>query len=212
VKFVAKADYTLGIKDAVKRPEVHPNGTTIYIDVEPKLKAIFVHRTLSHVEIEAAKAQILNNGGPYAFGSVPGRDEGNINVQDAMLEGYTSTAHTGYDVYQNLTVFDTADPGMCPPAERTLVEQFMLSHYDLGNLYVRVDDYNLVPPWPTYPVEGDVNVEGVVAYARAGGFAQATLDFEINSANRGELVEALELAVAEEAKERADKEALSAKV
>lgn len=212
MKFVAKSTYTLGIKDATRRPEVSQSGVTTYVEVEPKLKATFIHRTLSHGEIEAAKAQILNNGGPYAFGSVPGRDEGNINIQDAAQEGYASTAHTGYDVYQNLACFDTNDPQQCPPEARAEVEQFLLNHYDHGNVFVRVDDWNLTPPWPTYPVSGLVNVEAVVEHARQAGSLADAIAFESSSAGRPELLVALQKADYEASVEREADAALSAQV
>lgn len=212
MKFVAKAQYTLGIKQAVMRPEVSQNGVTSYRAVEPAVKAVFTQRTLSHSEIEAAKAQILNNGGPYAFGSIPGRDEGNINVQDAAQEGYASTAHTGYDAYQSLTTFDTADPRQCSPENRAEVEEFMLGHYDCGNLYVRVDDYNLTPPWPTYPVQGEVNIEALINFAKAGGLIDVAYAFEQAVAQREDVLAALEEAAGELAAQREEEAGLTARV
>lgn len=212
MKFIAKCDYTLGIKKAVMRPEVSQNGVTTYVPVEPAVKAVFTSKTLSHAEIESARAQFLNNGGPYAFGSIPGRDEGNINVQDAVQEGYTSTAHQGYDVYQNLKTFDTADAQQCPPESRSEVEQFMLAHYDLGNFFVRVDDFALAPPWPTYPVEGDVNVDALVAFAKAGGMVDATLVFEEAVGQREDVIAAFREASMELAAQREEEAGLTARV
>ena len=68
MKFIAKCDYTLGIKKPVMKPEVSQNGVTSYRVEVPAVRAVFEQRTLSHAEIESARAQILNNGGPYAFG------------------------------------------------------------------------------------------------------------------------------------------------
>ncbi len=212
MKFIAKCDYTLGIKKPVMKPEVSQNGVTSYRVEVPAVRAVFEQRTLSHAEIESARAQILNNGGPYAFGSIPGRDEGNINVQDAMQEGYTSTAHQGYDVYQNLKTFDTADPRQCRPEDREEVEQFMLNHYDLGNMFVRVDDYALTPPWPTYPVDGPVNVEALLNFAKAGGLVDVVLTFEAAASQREEVLDAFEVASKELAAQREEEAGLTARV
>lgn len=213
MKFVSKfSPYTLGVIQGTQRAEVMSNGVTRYVENTPAFKARFTLKTLNHVEIEAARAQILNNGGPYAFGSIPGRDEGNINIDDAREEGYSSTAHAGYDAYQCLTTFDTEDPAQCPEVFREDVEQFMLSHYELGQAFVRVDDYNLSPPWPTYPTGSEVNVEGVVKFAVMGGFLHAALIYERSTLGRSDLIAGYEEAQAAEQLAKAEEAGLTATV
>lgn len=213
MKFVSRhPNYNLTILDQTQKAEVSPGGATRYVPNDPGFTASFDVRTLSIAEITAAKDQILINGGRYAFGSIPGSDEGNINIQDAADLGYSSTAHTGYDVYQNLSLFDTSDPSQCPPDLRELVEDFMLNHYELGFAFVRVDDYNLTPPWPTYPTKGDVNVEAVVAFAVQGGLVSAALSFEEATGQRPDMLVALQLAADAEQVKRDEEAGLTARV
>ena len=48
MKFIAKCDYTLGIKKPVMKPEVSQNGVTSYRVEVPAVRAVFEQRTLSH--------------------------------------------------------------------------------------------------------------------------------------------------------------------
>lgn len=213
MKFVSRhPSYVLTILDATQKAETTPSGVTRYVPGEPGYEAKWMQRTLSVAEIEAAKGQILTNGGRYAFGSSPGRDEGNINIQDAADLGYSSTAHTGYDVYQNLSTFDTNDPMQCPPDLKDMVEEFLMEHYELGYAYVRVDDYNLTPPWPTYPAKGDVNVDAVVAFAKQGGLVSAALSYEEAVSQRPDLLAGLQAAADEEQLRRDEEAGLTARV
>jgi hypothetical protein len=143
---------------------------------------------------------------------MPGVEEGNINVQDALEEGYTTTAHEAYDPYLNMALFDSNNPAQCPPERKEAVEAFLLGHYELGRSFVRVDNYNLTPPWPTYPVEGDVDVEKFMRFVKAGGFAAAALQYEEEASNRPEIVEALRAQVTAELVQAEEDAGLSAKV
>lgn len=199
MKFVSKhPQYVLTIIDATEKAVVLTGGQTRYERDNPGFSANFTVRTLSEAEIKAASDQFYMGIGPDAFGSVPGRDAGNINIQDAAEEGYSSTAHEGFDVYQRLSTFDTSDPTQCPPQLRDEVEAFMVDHYEVGLAFCRVDDYNLTPPWPTYPTGDNPNVEGVVQFAKLGGFVNAAIVYERATRNHPNLVALLEEAQEEE--------------
>jgi hypothetical protein len=195
-----------------QRAEVDSQGVTRYVQSDPGFLAQWEVKTLSDADITAAKEQILMRGGRYAFGSIPGSDEGNINIQDAVDLGYSSTAHDSFDVYQRLSLFDTEDPAQCPPQYREMTEEFLCGHYELGLDYVRVDNYNLTPPWPTYPIEGDVDVKKLVEFAVTGGLVGPALAFEMASAKRQDLIEALTVIANADLARKQEDAALSATV
>lgn len=207
------SNYNINVRPGTQRAVTHPSGVTEFMPNGDLFSCQFVMRTLTTKEITAAQEQLL--GGPlgrFAFGSIPGRDEGNINILDAMDLGYASTAHEGYEPWQNLSTFDTADPTMCPAQDRDEVEAYLLASNEYGRAYVRVDNYNLTPPWPTYPVTGAVDIDSIVKFASVGGLLEAALTFEETASNRDELIEALRAALVV-AKAEADEQAgLTARV
>jgi hypothetical protein len=196
MKFVSTSGgYVININPGTQRAITHPSGVTEFMPNGDLFSAHFKLQTLSMAEITAAQEQFL--GGPlgrFAFGSVPAREEGTINILDAMDEGYTSTAHDGYEPWQNLSTFDTKDPRQCPPELREEVEAYLLASNEYGRAYVRVDNYNLTPPWPTYPVTGVVDIDSIVKFAKVGGLLDAAIVYEENSGNREDLLEALNAA------------------
>lgn len=213
MKFVSRhANYKIQVVADTTRAEILQGGSTRYVPDNRGFDAQFVVRTLSVREIEAAKNQFLQKLGPDAFGSTPVPMAGNMNVADAVDLGYSSTAHTSYDVYQSLSSFDSADPAQCPPELREFTEQFLSEHYENGFAFCRVDNYNITPPWPTYPVEGPVNVEAVVRFAKAGGLVSEALIFESEGPQRADLMEALNKASHDEAAERDQEAGLTARV
>lgn len=216
MKFVStSAHYRMSISGGGQRAITHGSGITEFIpnSEDPPVIAQFEVKTLSSAEITAAQEQLL--GGPlgrHVFGSVPGRDEGNINILDAMDEGYASTAHDGFEPWQNLSTFDTANPQQCKPQHREEVEAYLLNHYELGRAYVRVDNYNLSLPWPTYPVKGAVDTDSIVKFAKVGGLLETALVYEENTAARPELIEALREALVVAQAEAEEQAGLSARV
>lgn len=214
MKFVSKhANHSISIDGGTSKAVVHPSGVTEFISNGDVYEANFKPSILTLAEIDAAKEQFIDGPlGRFAFGSMPGVEEGNINIQDAMEEGYTTTAHESYDPYLHMALFDTANPAQCPPHRREEVEAFLLGHYELGRSYVRVDNYNLTPPWPTYPIEGDVDVEKFMRFVKAGGLAAVALQYEEAAANREELVEALRAQVTVELEQAQEDAGLSARV
>jgi len=213
VKFVSRhANYKIQVVADTTKAEVLQGGSTRYVPDNRGFDAVFTVRTLSINEIEAAKNQFLQAIGPDAFGSTPVPMAGNMSVADAVDLGYSSTAHEAYDVYQSLSSFDTSDPAQCPPELREFTEQFLSEHYENGFAFCRVDNYALSAPWPTYPVEGPVNVEAVVAFAKAGGFIPAAIVFEQAVGQREDLLVALDQAARDEAVAKDEAAGLTARV
>lgn len=221
MKFVSRyARHAITYNGGSKQAIQNPSGTTEFIDRGDFLQVQFDLRTLTPLEIDAAKEQLFNVGttpgveGQHhqAFGSMPSRDEGLINVEEALAAGYADLNYEPYDVYQNLGSYDTAEPTQCPPEHREGIEAFLLGHNEFGTSFVRVDDYKLTPPWPRYPMGGAVDVESVVRFAVAGGFVENTLAYERATLAREELVTALEVALQEEIESEREKQALTARV
>jgi hypothetical protein len=213
MKFVSRHPQgVVTIIDATEKAEVLQGGQTRYVPDQREFAAQFVVRTLSEAEIKAAQDQFYMGLGPDAFGSVPGRDAGNINIQDAAEEGYASTAHEGFDIYQRLSTFDTEDPTQCPPQYREAAEEILSNHYANGFDWCRVDNYNLSPPWPTYPTGDNPNVEGVVQFAKLGGFVNAAIVYERATRNHPNLIALLEEAQEEERVAQAQEAGLTATV
>lgn len=215
MKFVSvHPGYRITVSSGTQRAVVHPSGVTEFMPNDDTFTAEFKLKTLSVAEIAAATEQLLSGPqGRFAFGSTPGRDEGNINILDAMDEGYTSTAHDGYDPYQNLSTFDTKDEAQCPAKWREPTEAYLLGHYEKERAYVRVDDYNITPPWPTYPQSGKVNSADLLRFAKAGGFLEVALEFELSQDDqRDGLISDLRAAVEEKRAAEEQEAALSAKV
>lgn len=214
MKFVSvHPGYKNTVQSGTQRAVTHPSGVTEFYPNDDSFTAEFKVKTLSIREITAATEQLL--GGPqgrFVFGSHPSRDEGNISPEAAIEMGYTGTAHDGFDPYQQLSTFDTADPMQCPERWREQTEEYLCNHYERERAYVRVDDYNLTPPWPTYPVAGKVDVEALVRFASAGGLLEAALEFELGQSQRAPLVAALEKAVGVLVAKQTEEAALTAKV
>lgn len=214
MKFVSvHPGYKITVQSGTQRAVTHPSGVTEFYPNDDAFTAEFKVQALSVREITAATEQLL--GGPrgrYVFGSHPSRDEGNISPEAAIEMGYTGTAHDGYDPYQQLSSFDTRDEAQCPERWREQTEEFLVNHYERERAYVRVDDYNLTPPWPTFPVAGKVEVAPLVRFAGQAGLLEAALEFELGQSNRAPLVAALETAIAELHAKQEEEAALTARV
>jgi hypothetical protein len=101
---------------------------------------------------------------------------------------------------------------MCPPDLKEKVEDWLLNHYELGRDYVRVDNYNIAPPWPTYPIAGEYKVADVLTFAKVGGLVNAALVYEKAAGGRQDLIVALEQAADEQTKRELEQADLTATV
>lgn len=213
MKFVSRhTGHAITFNSGTTRAVVNTSGATSFIDNGDFLNLKFEQRTLSLAEIEAAKDQLFTgNKDGQAFGSQPSRDEGLINIDEALAAGYADLNYEAYDVYQNLGVFDTEDPRTCPPHLKGEVEEFLLSNPEYGRAFVRVDNYNLTPPWPTYP-RGVCNVPDVVRFAQVGGMLVDALAYERAGEQRPELLAAYEAALELEQAKAQEDAGLSARV
>lgn len=214
MKFASRhAGHAITFNSGTTRAIVSPGGATSFIENGDFFNVKFEEARFSAAEIEAAKEQLFSGAKEgNAFGSTPSRDEGLISVDEAVAAGYAHLNYDGYDVYQNLGSFDTEDPRVCPPQIKDEVEQFLLGHQEYGVVFVRVDNYNLTPPWPTYPLGPEVNIANVVRFAQAGGFLVEALTYEVNVGQRLELIEAYKVALAKEQAEAEEDAGLSARV
>lgn len=221
MKFVSRyAAPNITVESGTQRAITTPSGATVFRDNQDTIEAKFTLKPLDLAEIAAAKEQLYVNdvpgrNGNSAFGSMPLRDEGLISVEEGVAAGYSSLAYQAYDVYQNLSSFDTEDPTQCRPENRETVEAFLLGHYEFGRTYVRVDNWNLTPPWPTYPMADELDEKsavGVAYFARKGGMLPESLAYERSEKRRANLLAALEAAEAEDKSERELHDGLSAKV
>lgn len=171
----------------------------------PHFYAQFKTGGLDIDEQAAAIEQFTAINPEHPFGAHPKMTEDVINAQEAMMEGEAHNGHEAFLPYQRLGVFDTANPSQCPPALREDAEAALLGAGEFGVDLVRIDNYNLVPPWPSYPTAANANAEKLVAFAKQGGmeFAQV-LRYELATLARPSLVKAFAEAEAEQSRERAE--------
>lgn len=214
MKFVSRyVAPVITVNSGTQRAIILEGGATQFRDNGDMFNVQFEILTLTAAEIDAAKKQLFAGalGEKPAFGSTPSRDEGILNVDEGAAMGYADLNYEGYDIYQNLSLYDTNDPRMCPPQKRAEVEEFLLGHYEFGHSYVRVDNYDLTPPWPTYP-KGVCAYADVARFAQVGGLLNEALAYEQASEQRPELLELYaEMLKVEVAKSEEDA-ALSARV
>lgn len=214
MRFIAASEgNTMVIDGGTVSTITHRSGVTEFVNNGDYFDVTFQHKTLSVRDIAAAKEQLM--GGPmgrFAFGSHPGIEEGNINIDDARLMGYNTTTHDAYDPYMRLGIIDTEDPRQVPPERKEEVEQILLNHEQCGLAYVRVDDFKLAPPWPTYPSTGEVKVDAVVKFATAAGLLEAAHEYELVVGKREDLVAAYEAALKVERSKREEDAGLTARV
>lgn len=217
MKFVSRhGGHSISVDGGASRPVLSREGVTTWIESAPILQADFKVRVLTPTEIDAAKEQMFLHAkdGNNVFGAVPSSEPGLLGVEEGVAAGYGHLNYEGYDPYQGLGSFDTEDPLQCPPDRRHEVEQFLLSCNEFNQSFVRVDNWNLTPPWPTYPT-GDINAETIaslVRFAKAGGLLVPAINYEKSGPSRPELVAAFEAALAEEQKEAIITDGLSATV
>lgn len=214
MKFVSRhGNHKIGIIPQTQSPIVNPSGSTVFVPNQDGFEAVFEIKTLTATEIDAAKTQIFANATDgQAFGSIPKTDSGLLDVQEGIAAGYNRLNYDGYDVYQNLSTFDTSDPLQCPQAQRELIEQYLLNCGEFGRSYVRVDNWNLQPPWPTYPMGDTVNVVHVVKFAQAGGMLNEALAYERAELQREDLIVGYEAALRAEQAVAEEDAGLTAKV
>lgn len=214
MRFIAASEGNTIIVDGGTMSTItHRSGVTEFVNNGDYFDVTFQHKTLSVRDIAAAKEQLM--GGPmgrFAFGSHPGIEEGNINIDDARLMGYNTTTHDAYDPYMRLGIIDTDDPKQVPPERKEEVENLLLSHEQLGLAYVRVDDFKIAPPWPTYPSTGEIKVDAVVKFAVAAGLVEAANEYELVYGKREELLAAYKVALAAERAKREEDAGLTARV
>lgn len=214
MKFISKhGAHKITVNSGTSSPVVYKGGATEFRSNNDDFTAVFEVKTLTAREIESAKEQIFSNAKHgQAFGSPPRAEGGLIDVAEAVEGGFGSMHYDGYDVYQSLSTFDTANPLQCPPEWREETEQFLLNCPEYGYAIVRVDNWNLQPPWPTYPEGPNPNIANVVKFAQAGGLLNEALAFEEAEYNRPELIQALKAALAAEVAASEEDAGLSAKV
>lgn len=215
MKFVSKhAGHSITVDGGATRPVLSREGVTTWIESAPVLQADFKVRTLTPTEIDAAKEQLLTVApvGAMAFGAVPSLEAGLIGVEEGVAAGYGHLNYEGYDPYQGLGSYDTEDPTQCPPDRRAEVEDFLLNCPEFGQAFFRVDNWNLTPPWPTYSMDPDVKVSGMVNLAQAAGLLVPAINYEKAGPKRANLIAAYEEALVKEQAEQKINQGLSATV
>jgi hypothetical protein len=115
------------------------------------------------------------------------RYDGIINCGDPDLDG---TFYRGSDDAFRLSVFDTADPGMCPPEHREVFERVLTSSPDLMHTILRTDQAVLVAPFPRYAT---MSVDEILLAIEVTGVSPAkVLLYERDTLGREDVIEKLE--------------------
>lgn len=202
--FNVRAEGQRWVKDSSGAERQLGLGDGLYLQFKPGL--------LTYEEREAAVEIFTRNNPEHPWGAAPKMHDDVISAQEALAEGEAHNAHDGFLPWQRIGLFDTDDPSMCPPAHKLEAEEALLNSMELGIDLFRVDNYNLVAPWPTYPEAATAKVESIIGFAVQGGYDfHQILRYEKATTNRKGLVEALEQKIAEQDQARAEEQALAVK-
>lgn len=170
MKFISKyAKFGFNASPGTQKWVTDSSGNSRQVDNNDGIYLQFAPGGLTLDEQQAALEQLTRVNALHPFGATPKMNDDVISAQEALAEGEAHNAHDGFSPYQRLGRFDTEDPTQCPARIKDAAEAALLAANEFGHDLFRIDNYNLVPPWPTYPEAANAKLEGVLAYAKQGG-------------------------------------------
>lgn len=213
MKFISRyGKFAFNADPGTQRWVTDASGNSRQVNNNDGLWLQFLPGGLSLEEQQAALEQFTRINPSHPFGASPKMHDDVISAQEALAEGEAHNAHEGYMPYQGLGRFDTEDKTQCPPAQREAAEAALLGASEFGVDLIRIDNYNLTPPWPTYPTAATAKVEGIISFAKQGGYDfREILRYEKGTLARKGVVEALEAEVEAADLAHAEEQALAIK-
>lgn len=199
MKFVSRyANFGFNVEPSSQRWVTDASGNSRQVDNNDGIFLQFKPRGLSYDEQQAAVEIFTKRNPQHPFGASPKMTEDVISAQEALAEGEAHNAHDGFLPFQRIGVFDTEDPSQCQAKWQERAEEALISSMEFGIDLFRIDDYNLIAPWPTYPTAENAKVEGILTFINQGGYHPAdVLRYEKATTKRKALMVALETAIAE---------------
>lgn len=213
MKFVSiKGKYRHLVQSGDMRWVKMPNGSERQIDEGGSFWAEFKTGGLDIHERELAMQEFTRISGSTRPENLTGLAmplmiDGTISSMESATEGEVSNAHEAYFPWQSLSFFDTEDGRMCPARWRDLTEETLMASADFGRDFIRIDNLNLVAPWPTYD---SMSPEEIVPHALAGGYdLDGVLRYEKATAKRTEVGVPLKVALDARNEREAEQSALT---
>lgn len=170
MRFISKyAKFGFNVRGAVQEWVRDSSGASRQISVDSGLYLQFKPGGLTYEE-QLACTDIFTKVNPlHPWGAAPKMHDDVINAQEALAEGEAHNAHDGFLPWQRIGLFDTEDKTQCPPQCKEEAEQALLNSDEFGIDLFRIDNFNLVAPWPAYPTADTAKIEGIIGFAKQGG-------------------------------------------
>lgn len=213
MKFISRyGKFGFNADPGTQRWVTDASGNSRQVNNNDGLWLQFLPGGLSIDEQQAALEQFTRINPAHPFGASPKMHDDVISAQEALAEGEAHNAHEGYMPYQGLGRFDTEDPAQCPATKREAAEAALLGSSEFGVDLIRIDNYNLVAPWPTYPTQATAKVDGIISFAKQGGYDfREILRYEKATHARKGLIEAIEAEIEIQDAAHKEEEALAIK-
>jgi len=222
--FVSKSpEHRINIRREVSQHGQNVHGQMDSLEIQPQLAVQFQPKRLSGPERERADARFkqLNPQNPY--GAMPYRDNNIMGSQfnEEEVSPDMPEPYVGFDPKHMLGSFNTAtdieadgQPEEYAELRRMIEERLLLPITGINDTYILLDDVTVEKPWPSYPLEGQGRHLAIKAFVEKGGFdPNLVIMFEQAQDSPGlGVITAMEALLAERDAERAEDDALSARV
>ena len=148
---------------------------------------------------------------PDVFGAVP--YQRGVTIQDGVgrIMGVSNAARPDF----NFSLYDTE--WLTDPEDRKDAEKALLENADNNDWYVKVDAFEVAPPWPNYAKirakKGMTVAESIAAKCEEDGYnVESVLAYERAHANRAAVIDALQKVSADRVALAEESEALAVEV
>lgn len=206
------AKFGFNVRGATQQWVQDSSGASRQISVDSGLYLQFKPGSLTPEE-QITATEIFTRKNPlHPWGAAPKMFDDVISAQEALAEGEAHNAHDGFLPWQRIGVFDTEDRTQCPPQFQQEAEQALLNSQEFGIDLFRIDNYNLVAPWPSYPTAATAKVEAIIGFAKQGGIDfKQILRYEKATTARTGLMAALQAELDEQDQAAVEEQALAIK-
>jgi hypothetical protein len=214
MRFVSnRAHYRIGITEEVSSVSIDQNGNPQRIVSDKGFTAEFRQQELAPHEKLAAMQHWIGSQGNRGDGSMKGMGA------HPLMQGMSLPGTTAWSPEGRFSMFDTANPEMCPPQYKAAAEAKLLDPQFNNNEHLLVGPGLVQKPWPSYDemrgVKGKPTPDRIVDFALDLGLdLESVLAYESarESGPRPEVMAALRAAITSGREREAEDEALSAEV
>jgi hypothetical protein len=214
MRFVSKiSNYRFGVADERSTVSIDQNGNPQRIISDNGFTAEFRQQELAPHEKLAAMQHWIGSQGNRGDGTMKGMGA------HPLMQGMSMPGTQAWSPEGRFSMFDTANPDMCPPQYREAAERKLLDPQYNNNEHLLVGPGMIEKPWPSYDemrgVRGKPTPERIVEAAVEFGVSlEAVLAYESarEAGPRADVMKALREAIASGREREAEDEALSAEV